>query len=340
MQYELSICIPTFNREKYLKDALDSIVNQIDDTNRDKVEICVSDNASQDNTKELVENYKKRHPHITYFRWDKNMGADNNFLKVIEIAHGKYCWFLGSDDIILKNSVKTVLSKIMDITSDIFYASAIGYDINLQNPDKQQLAIKIPIDIAYNNCRTIIKEFGIYFGCITNIIVLKEKWDRFALNRKFVGSAYQHLYICFEIIKNGGSICNTSKPLVGYRRSNDSFLDEGNFRRIQIDIVGYNDISVEVFGKNSAEAKNINYAVLKSFIYRHILIAILYNAANMKYRIKVFSLCLKYYKLYPIFWITSFPLLLIPAFILKSIRFIYRKVLKTNEDTNHDKLFT
>jgi glycosyltransferase involved in cell wall biosynthesis len=32
MQYKLSICIPTYNREKYLKDILDSIVNQLDDT--------------------------------------------------------------------------------------------------------------------------------------------------------------------------------------------------------------------------------------------------------------------------------------------------------------------
>ena len=61
MNYELSICIPTYNRAEYLKEALDSIIKQINDTNRDKVEICISDNASEDNTKELIENYRKKH---------------------------------------------------------------------------------------------------------------------------------------------------------------------------------------------------------------------------------------------------------------------------------------
>ncbi|MDR2427641.1 MAG: glycosyltransferase [Endomicrobium sp.] len=91
MQYKFSICIPTYNREKYLKYALDSIVNQLDDTIKDRVEICVSYNASSDNTKELVESYKEFTPNVTYFRWNKNMSADLNFLKVIEIAHGEYC---------------------------------------------------------------------------------------------------------------------------------------------------------------------------------------------------------------------------------------------------------
>ncbi|MDR3048957.1 MAG: glycosyltransferase, partial [Elusimicrobiota bacterium] len=50
MAFEFSICIPTWNKAKYLKTTLDSIICQIDDDIKDKIEICISDDASQDNT--------------------------------------------------------------------------------------------------------------------------------------------------------------------------------------------------------------------------------------------------------------------------------------------------
>ena len=49
MNYQLSICIPTYNREQYLKQLLDCICNQLKDVEEKVVEICVSDNASTDN---------------------------------------------------------------------------------------------------------------------------------------------------------------------------------------------------------------------------------------------------------------------------------------------------
>ncbi|MDR3048967.1 MAG: glycosyltransferase, partial [Elusimicrobiota bacterium] len=50
MAFEFSICIPAWNKAKYLKTTLDSIICQIDDDIKDKIEICISDDASQDNT--------------------------------------------------------------------------------------------------------------------------------------------------------------------------------------------------------------------------------------------------------------------------------------------------
>jgi abequosyltransferase len=40
------------------------------------------------------------------------MGADLNYLKVVEIARGKYCWFLGSNDILELNVIKIILKEI------------------------------------------------------------------------------------------------------------------------------------------------------------------------------------------------------------------------------------
>jgi abequosyltransferase len=62
------------------------------------------------------------------------MGADLNYLKVVEIARGKYCWFLGSNDILELNVIKIILKEIdKNPQINIFCINRNRYDINLQN---------------------------------------------------------------------------------------------------------------------------------------------------------------------------------------------------------------
>ncbi|MEI6774123.1 MAG: glycosyltransferase family 2 protein [bacterium] len=68
----LSICIPTYNRQEYLKQCLDSIVNQ-KGFDTEKIEIVISDNASPDKTNLLVKEYQKKYKNITYSRNDQNI---------------------------------------------------------------------------------------------------------------------------------------------------------------------------------------------------------------------------------------------------------------------------
>ena len=63
MRKTLTIAIPTFNRAKYTRRALQSIAEQYDD----RLEIIVSDNASPDNTEEVVREMEKFMP-IKYIK--------------------------------------------------------------------------------------------------------------------------------------------------------------------------------------------------------------------------------------------------------------------------------
>ncbi|AKL97705.1 glycosyltransferase family 2 protein [Endomicrobium proavitum] len=334
MQYKLSICIPTYNRANYIKDLLESITRQITPNIKDEVEICVSDNASEDNTKEIVESFKNIHPYITYFRRNKNMGADNNYLKAEEIARGKYVWLMSSDDILLPDAISTALKYIQKYKDiGIFAVNTIMFDPALRAAVKQNRDIT---DLIYTNSGEIIKKLGAWFGYISGFIFQKHLWDEFAKYKRFIGSAYSLTYIYYEIIKKGAALLKIATPLVGYRSSNDSFLQDGNYPRIKLDIVGYNDISAFVFGKHSKEHFQINASVVKYHVFNHILIAILSDSANLKYRIKVFALCFKYYKFYPYFWIKDLPLIITPSFILRFARFIYRKTFKRKQFIKND----
>ena len=67
----LSICIPTYNREKCLQQCLDSIVNQ--KAFNANIEIVISDNASSDNTDELVKKYQEKYTNISYKKNKENL---------------------------------------------------------------------------------------------------------------------------------------------------------------------------------------------------------------------------------------------------------------------------
>ena len=86
----LSICIPTINRENYLHKTLESIVSQKVFLDTYLVEIVISDNASEDNTKILCEQYTKKYfGKISYNRNLENI-LDLNFNKVLSLGKGKF----------------------------------------------------------------------------------------------------------------------------------------------------------------------------------------------------------------------------------------------------------
>lgn len=82
----LSLCIPTYNRSQYLKKSIDSIVCQKEFLDG-KVEIVISDNASDDDTREVVKPYLRRFANIFYNRNEVNV-RDKNFPIVLSEAHG------------------------------------------------------------------------------------------------------------------------------------------------------------------------------------------------------------------------------------------------------------
>jgi abequosyltransferase len=105
---KISICIPQYNRIKYLIKSLDELQNQ----NYSDFEVVISDDCSQDDTTNQIHKYIKssKYP-ITYFRFDQNQGYDRNLRKSLELAVGDYCFVLGNDDT-LSNSY--VLSNLKD----------------------------------------------------------------------------------------------------------------------------------------------------------------------------------------------------------------------------------
>jgi hypothetical protein len=106
----LSICIPTHHgRAEFLRELLASIEAQPSE----RLEVCVSDNASQDGSAEVVADFRERSRLPTvYSRNDTNLGLGRNIVRVVEIASGDHVWVVGSDDHLSPDAVAMLLAAL------------------------------------------------------------------------------------------------------------------------------------------------------------------------------------------------------------------------------------
>jgi glycosyltransferase involved in cell wall biosynthesis len=103
----VSIGLPVYNGENYLKEAIDSILSQ---TYKD-FELIISDNASTDTTTAICRTYADQDSRIRYYRSEKNMGAAWNFNRVFHLARGEYFQWACHDDIL----ISTFLDRCVDV---------------------------------------------------------------------------------------------------------------------------------------------------------------------------------------------------------------------------------
>ncbi|WP_306602298.1 glycosyltransferase family 2 protein [Geothrix sp. 21YS21S-2] len=110
----LTIGIPTYNRAGFLKRCLDHIFDQVTPAMAPLVRILVGDNASPDGTEGVVAEYCQRGIEVVYMRHAENLGADGNFMKILETMGDTHYWMLlGDDDWIMPGG----LARILDLLS-------------------------------------------------------------------------------------------------------------------------------------------------------------------------------------------------------------------------------
>lgn len=91
----VSIGVPLYNGERYLREALDSLIAQ----DYSNFELIISDNASTDSTEAICREYAARDARVRYYRSEQNMGAVWNFRRVYELSEGKYFMWAAFDDL-------------------------------------------------------------------------------------------------------------------------------------------------------------------------------------------------------------------------------------------------
>ncbi len=102
----VSIIVPAYNREKFLPEAIQSVLNQ----SYSPIELIVLDDGSTDNTIELLKSYEND---LTWSH-HANIGEALTVNKGLELAKGDYLCVLSSDDILYENAVSEIIQFMLD----------------------------------------------------------------------------------------------------------------------------------------------------------------------------------------------------------------------------------
>lgn len=234
---KVSIIIPMLNSIKYLRECMDSVVNQ---TLRD-IEIIPVDAGSEDGTTELLEEYARNDPRIHIIHSEKkSVGYQYNL--GIDVAQGEYIGFVESDDYIVPDMYEILLCNARKWEADWVKADYF-YFMDYPVIGRQLIPVN---DIKY----CTVNEVFIPQFCPEQYMQEMFMW-RGIYNTKFVrsnhirlnetpGAAFQDTGFILQVFMYARKSLYIDKPLYCYRRDNqNSSSHQVNTIQYEIDEVEY-----------------------------------------------------------------------------------------------------
>ena len=235
----LSIVIPAYNAEKYIKNCIESIASQ----NIDDYEIIVIDDGSTDNTLLILEKLAKSNKKIKLYKQNhKHAGAARNL--GISKACGKYIHFVDADDWLEPNCYSVALKDIITKKSDAVMFNFFRFNnqtgektvaTHLSNPSKTNFNIK------YENSKNreyILRASVVPWNKIYRRSFLLENNIKFD---ELIVANDRTFY--FKFINSFPYITIINKPLINYRIANkDSLIGKERIKNFECQLMAFDNI--------------------------------------------------------------------------------------------------
>jgi glycosyltransferase involved in cell wall biosynthesis len=126
MKPKLCICILTYNRAIELRKELDSILCQINENM--PIEIIIADDASSDNTNDVVVDYMNKYKYMRSIRNTNNVGLDKNLISAISNTDSNYISLFSDDDIVLPGTIHCILDLIEQYNPSMICSSHYAFE--------------------------------------------------------------------------------------------------------------------------------------------------------------------------------------------------------------------
>jgi glycosyltransferase involved in cell wall biosynthesis len=197
----LTIAIPTYNRLECLQELLPNLVRQCEPYQ--EIEILVSDNCTTDGTSQYIKDIMTANPQVLYRVNFSNVGADENFVRCVENAHGTYVWLFGDDEIVCEGALNSIITtlKINPVSLLI-----VGFDQRLgYNKSYFFKSFKEFVDFIEPN---VLMEQSL----ITCNIFRKDIFN-IQIARKRILSNLGHMYAIIDTLKKRGTVYLLNTPI-------------------------------------------------------------------------------------------------------------------------------
>jgi len=219
-----SICIPAYNRARHLPALLNSIYAQ--DFLDFEVVICEDVSRERDQIATIVHDYASRYPGtLRYCENEVNLGYDGNIRRLVQQASGRYCFFMGNDDIVCSASLREV-AAILDRHSNVgvVLKSYAWFD---EFPDKINQEVRYFCEEReFAAGREAIRICFRRSGVISGYIVHRDS-ALSAATDKFDGTLYYQVHLTANVLVDRCAVC-TPKVLVLCRAGEAPEFGSGN----------------------------------------------------------------------------------------------------------------
>lgn len=205
----ISVCIATYNGEKYLQEQINSILSQLEEVD----ELVVSDDGSKDNTLSILVSYNDKR--VKVFSNQGKHGVVPNFENALRHAQGDVIFLADQDDVWMPEKVKEVMNAIQDCDFVVHNAEMVDGNLKPQGVDFFSLRhtcygyIQNLWKMRYLGCTMAFKRETL--RCILPFpknILWHDMWAAAVLHLKFRGTLID-------------------KPLMWYRRHGDNASPSG-----------------------------------------------------------------------------------------------------------------
>lgn len=203
---KVSVIIPVYNKERYLANSIESIIDQ----SYKNWEIILVDDCSTDNSAKIISKYADKNPNIIYHKQEKNGGAAVARNTALNLANGRYAAFLDADDEWFPNKLEKQL-EFMASNNAMMSCTALecvdeeGKSLNSIRPVRR--------DISY---KFLLKNTMI---ATSTVIVDRKKTGAFQMPLRRRGQDYA---TWLKLLKNGEKCLGLNEVLTKYRIMKDS----------------------------------------------------------------------------------------------------------------------
>ena len=232
---KVSVIVPVYNKEKYIKRCIESILNQT----LNEIEILIINDGSSDNSLNIINELTKKDKRVIII--DKNNeGASKTRNLGLKLSKGKYFLFVDADDYIEKSMLEDMYKKIEENNLDLLTS-----DIKIEKNGKM-IKIEKDLEIEENDVlngekylKLLLQELA--FGAVWNKLIRREICihNKIFFNEKiFLGEDYNFLCRLSKYLNRVGKIKNSYYHYI--KESNGSSIIKS--KNIDDIIIGYREL--------------------------------------------------------------------------------------------------
>jgi len=245
---QIDILLATYNGEKYLKEQIDSILSQTYSNFR----LIISDDCSNDRTREILKEYEEKDNRITVYYQEKNLGYVKNFEFLLTKVENEIYALSDQDDVWLPEKIEKYIENMNKEKSDLVFGDLEVVDENLKTINKSfNDYMKITRKIKKCNDYNRLYLYNCVTGC--TIVTKKEFLDKILplpKNTKHV----LHDYWIALITSIYGKISYMEETYIKYRQhgKNQVGIEKTSYKMQSFDEIRnlFIEVKLELFETN------------------------------------------------------------------------------------------